>query len=153
MADPTDHDNPDALAAAMADLTPEESRLFERFAAILALVGPPTPAVVRVERLEVVDRKGRLRVLIGDLGGDGPDTTGIGVYDRRRNERATLALGVGGPFLGFSQLGDDALVLGVDDADTEAVRPGPYLQLLGSDGGVACGWRVDQESGTVESAG
>lgn len=148
MADPTKHNNPDARATALADLSAEEVRLFERFAAVLAATGPPAVTVLRVGRLEVVDRQGRARVVLGELGPEG-DTVGIGVYDRRHGGRATLAMSRTGPWLGFTLEGDDALVLGVDDPETEALHPGPYLALLGLDG-VARGWRVDQESGAVD---
>ena len=152
MADPTDHNDSDAPATDLADLSPEEGRLFERFAAILAAAGPPALSVLRVERLEVVDRQGRASVVIGELGAE-TDTVGIGVYDRRHSERVTLAMSRSGPWLSFALEGDDALVLGVDDPETEALHPGPYLALLGAEGGVACGWRVDRESGIVEAEG
>lgn len=149
MADPTNHGVPDAWATALADLAPDERELLGRLIAVLSAGAGTALPVLRAERLEVVDHRGRARVVIGALGGADADTLGIGVYDRRRSERITLALGEAGPLLGFSLDGDDALVLGVDDPETTAIRPGPYVELLGRGPSVALGWRVDEESGKV----
>lgn len=151
MADPTDDDGRDARSAALAGLSAEERRLFERFAAILATAGPPAVPLLRVQRLEVVDGEGRLLVVIGDIGGGRLEQAGIAVYDQQPSERATLAVDECGPSLSFSLRGDDALVIGVDDPETHAMHPGPFLELLSRDGEVARGWRVDDETGAVHS--
>lgn len=157
MADPTNDPDLGAGPSTLANLSPEAEReLFGRFLAALAGPGSPPIPLLRAERVEVVDAHGRARIVLGELGGPDADTlgvgVGVGVYDRRGSERITLALGDAGPLVGFSLGGNDALILGVDDPETTATRPGPYLELLGPDGHVAMGWRVDGASGelTVE---
>lgn len=153
MPDPTNDAASDDCPAALAELPLEERELFGRFLSFLASAGSPPLDVVRARRVEVVDDRGLVRVLVGNLAGGHAEVFGIGVYDARGGERAALALGEPGPLLSFSLHGDDALVLGVDDPETTAMRPGPYLELLRRSGDVAVGWRVDDESGAVEIDG
>jgi hypothetical protein len=154
VSDPRNPRVADAWAGALAELVPEEQQLFRRFLRVWsAVVAANALHVVKVERLEVVDRHGRTRVVIGALGGVDARTMGVGVYDRANRERITLALGDGGPVLGFALDGDGALVLGVDDFDTAVTSPGPYVEALAPDGTVAVGWRVDGENGEVDLKG
>jgi hypothetical protein len=140
----------DAWAAVLADFVPEERELFGRFlSALFAVASVTALPLVRAERVEVVDGKGRPRVVIGALGRATAGTVGVGIYDRRASERITLALGEAGPILGFSLDGTGALLLGVDDFDTAAVDPGPYVEILTSEGDVAVGWRVHGDTGEV----
>lgn len=153
MSDPTNHPAADLWSAALSQIPAEERALFGRFLALLESSASPPIDCVRTRRVEVVDEHGVVRAVIGGLVGGEADLFGIAIYDSSGGERATLALTEEGPLLGFSAHGDDALVLGVDDPRTTAMRPGPYLELINRAGDVALGWRVDDESGTVEFAG
>jgi hypothetical protein len=138
------------LAAALAALPTDARRAFaERLLDILASdERGATPPRLRVGRLEVVDDRGRVRVVVGGVGGD-DYSPGVAIHDPQGGERATLALFEPGPCLAFSLRGNDALLLGVDDPDPLAMAPGPYVSLLHEGVDVAIGWRVDEETGAV----
>ncbi|HVE45325.1 MAG TPA: hypothetical protein VNA57_01070 [Acidimicrobiales bacterium] len=150
MSDPTNHPATDPWSAALSQLPAEERALFGRFLAVLEGAGSAAIECLRTRRVEVVDDHGSVRAVIGDLAGRDADVFGIAIYDASGSERANLALAEGGPLLSFSAHGDDALVIGVDDPGTTAMRPGPYVELISRAGGVAVGWRVDDESGAVD---
>lgn len=107
--------------------------------------------VVRARRLEIVDENDRVRALIGRLGtgGRGEAVIGVALVGDRGSHRAWLALDVSGPALVFNQDGNNVIYLGVDDADTDAMNPGPYIELCGRDGATAIRWRVLQ-NGAVD---
>ncbi|HZI37338.1 MAG TPA: hypothetical protein VFF24_03460 [Acidimicrobiia bacterium] len=132
-----------ALADALLALDEEALAALDRVVA--ALVDPARiEPVVRARRFEVLDDAGRARAVLGDLraGSEPGCSPGLALRSAAGSERAVLVLDGEGPGLHFALDGDDALSLGVDDPDTQAVQPGPYLELFTPDGAVAQGWRL-----------
>ena len=111
---------------------------------------PSVDPIVRTRRLEIVDDNDRVRVVVGRLGTGGRDEAviGIAVLDGRGSSRVSLSLDACGPALVFGQDGNNVVYLGVDDGETEAANPGPYVELCDREGATAIGWRVDRD-GTV----
>ncbi|MBW3669520.1 MAG: hypothetical protein KY443_09955 [Actinobacteria bacterium] len=110
--------------------------------------------VMRAERIEVVDGRGRVRLVLGDIGN--PERPGevfgcalLGVDGR---QRAWLAVDDSGASLGFDRTGNAALELGVDEGTGEAVSTGAYLHLSDMDGRPVLGWRVEDDGEVVVRA-
>lgn len=130
-------------------LSDEELRLFARLVAVLA-----APKLVRTERLELVDRQGRVRAVLGNLAGaaePGDYYPGLALRSPEGGDRATLVVHDTGPLLGFTLEGNDALVLGVDDPASAEVRgeTGPYVELVGRTGT----WRASERGIEEERTG
>ena len=88
--------------------------------------------VATFRRLELVDARGRTRIVLGDLGpGAG---TGIALLDDDGRRRLIASLDEGGPVLVFDQGGNIRLEVGVHDAVPDAVHVGPYAMLNDGDG-------------------
>ncbi len=66
MSDPTNERARHAAALTLEDLSPDERHLFGRFVSVLAARGESSLPVLRTRRLEVVDRRGRARVVVGE---------------------------------------------------------------------------------------
>lgn len=106
--------------------------------------------VIRTRRIEVVDGRGRIRAVLGDLSGSAQpeEVFGIALVDLDGHHRAWLAIDEHGTVLAFDRSGNAVLELGVDEGG-EAVAHGAYVQLSDADGNPALGWRVDDEGGVV----
>ena len=93
------------------------------------------------ERVEVVDERGRARVVItGD---------GVRLYHRSGSVRAALALTPSGPQLTLFHDDLAAILIGVCDEGPEADRPGARLVLCDKHGRPAAGYYVDPD-GSIE---
>lgn len=124
-----------------------------------------TSRLIRTERIEVVDSSGRLRALVGEQRGIGPNhlpVFGLCIFGPNGSARACLIEDASGAALSFLQSGNSVLQLGVsdfqtlvfddgedliylpwDDADSEGpTNPGPYVVGCGPDGAPAIGWQV-----------
>lgn len=143
MSDATTDPRRHALAEALLALDEGTLASLDRLLAVLT-AAPRVAPVVRARRFEVLDGSGRTRAVLGDLHpeAEGGCSPGLALRSAQGSERAVLVLDAEGPGLHFALDGDDALSLGVDDVGTQAVRSGPYLELLGRDGAVAQGWRL-----------
>jgi hypothetical protein len=110
--------------------------------------------VARVRRVEVVDDEGRVRLILGELGGLGPTLPvfGVAVVDAAGRHRSWLALDETGPALVFDQGGNGVIYLGVNDVGSGAVGPGPYFNLADPEGDPRVGWRVAPD-GAVQQEG
>jgi hypothetical protein len=99
--------------------------------------------IVRTQRLEVVDREGRLRLLAGDVTGrDGPgEAFGFVLVDGARR-RAWLSLDAEGPKMEFDRGGNTIVVLGVLDDGPEV---GPYMHLCDANGAPVLSCRVEED--------
>lgn len=106
--------------------------------------------VIRTRRIEVLDGKGRPRVVLGDLSGGAPpeQVFGLALLDQDGRQRAWLAIHDHGATLAFDRVGNTVLELGVDDGE-EAMTPGVYVQFSDDDGRPALGWRVDGDGEVV----
>jgi uncharacterized protein (DUF1778 family) len=103
-------------------------------------------STVRIHRLEVVDRNGRLVLVVGELDRPRADpAVGVALIDARTGaERAVLALNADGPHLEAMAEGNVVAAFGVNDPGGE-VLPGVYLVPAGFDGARALGWSVDPD--------
>lgn len=103
--------------------------------------------VVRAERIEVVDRRGRVRLVLGDIGNpERPgEVFGCALLGLDGRQRAWLAVDDSGASLGFDRTGNAVLELGVDDGAGEALTTGAYLYLSDMDGRPVLGWRVEDD--------
>ncbi|HVE45128.1 MAG TPA: hypothetical protein VNA57_00070 [Acidimicrobiales bacterium] len=145
MPEPRTDPRLNAVVDLLADASPQTLAVVDDLLAILAGGQGPEELVVRARRFEVTDRRGRVRAVLGDLSPASEDLCfpGLSLHTAEGTERLFLVLTAQGPTLNFALEGNDALVLGVDDPGTEAVRPGPYLALLDREGQVAAGWRIE----------
>lgn len=74
------------------------------------------PRVVRAQRFELVDRRGRTRALLGDLGGpDDGFEPGLELWDRTGRCRVSICLRRGGPMLVVVSGGNEVVGVGVMD--------------------------------------
>lgn len=107
---------------------------------------PEHAPIVRTERLEVVDRQGRVRVVVGDLGWSG-EVPGVGLVllDAHGTARAWIGLGEHGPELVFDQGGNAVVELGVDDPTSDALHVGAYVQLSDAEGRPSVACRVEAD--------
>jgi len=110
---------------------------------------------VSVERVEIVDAGGRVRLVLGDIGNpDRPgEVYGIALLDNVGRQRAWLALDESGAALGLDRNGNAVVELGVDDGTGEVVRSGAYFHLSDGDGRPLVGWQVDDDGTVVTRAG
>jgi hypothetical protein len=108
--------------------------------------------VVRTRRLEIVDVVGRVRVVVGDIGGATPGVFGIAVLDEAGQHRAWLALHDTGPALVFDHEGNNVIHLGVEDARSDALHHGATFHLSDDDGRPVYSWWVEQD-GTLGTGG
>lgn len=100
--------------------------------------------VVRAERFEVVDERGRVRAVIGSIEeeADGEEVVGVELRDPDGSPRGTFGLSSDGPWLIF-ELGGNLLVhLGVNDPGRDVVDAGAFLYLSDHLGRPVIGWRV-----------
>lgn len=125
---------------------------------------PPPSEVVRTRRLEVLDDSDRVRIVIGEqpgLGTNGLPVFGVILRGPNGSIKADLLEDAGGAMLSFMSSGNEALVIGVDDAnslavdrggdrliyvpagdeDNEVTRAGPYLVFCDPDGQALTEWR------------
>lgn len=93
------------------------------------------PEVVRARRFELVDDDGRTIAVLGDIGGS-PDAPFVGLVllDERGDKRLWVGLDHTGPSLMCATEGNAVLAVGVNDPEPDALLPGPYLQLMHTDG-------------------
>ncbi|HVF76291.1 MAG TPA: hypothetical protein VM938_14745 [Acidimicrobiales bacterium] len=110
---------------------------------------------VSVNRIEIVDAGGRVRLVLGDIGNpERPgEVFGVALLDDDGHQRAWLALDHHGPVLGLDRNGNAVLELGVDDGVGEVVRSGPYFHLGDADGRPVVGWQVDDDGVVISRAG
>lgn len=109
--------------------------------------------VVRSKRFELVDDRGQVRAVLGNLAlDDEAYLPGLTLLTPGGRERVWLIVHEQGPELGFDMGGNNVLVLGVIDPGRGTLRPGPYLTLCDPDGGVVREWRVDLD-GELEIRG
>ena len=98
--------------------------------------------VVVAERVEVVDKRGHVRVVVAD--------DGIHLLGRSGQERASLTLTDSGPQLVMRQGRQSVVVLGVMDETPDAERTGVLLVLADRHGRPRAGWFVGDD-GSVEA--
>lgn len=110
--------------------------------------------VMRAERIEVVDGRGRVRLVLGDIGNpERPgEVFGFALLGLDGRQRAWLAVDDSGASLGFDRTGNAVVELGVDDGTGEAVSTGAYLHLSDMDGRPVLGWRVEDDGDVVVRA-
>jgi hypothetical protein len=115
----------------------------------------PETRSISVERVEIVDDGGRVRLVLGDIGNpDHPgEVFGIALLDDAGRQRAWLALDDSGVALALDRNGNAVVELGVDDGTGEVVRSGAYLHLSDGDGRPMVGWQVDDDGTVVTRAG
>lgn len=116
---------------------------------------PPDDQVVRARRLEILDSKGRVRAVLGDLApaqADSPDF-GLALLDAQGARRAWLSLAPHGPVVGLDHSGNTVAEMGVTDSGGDALGTGAYLVLSDHTGGLAIGWWVEEDgSVTIRTA-
>jgi hypothetical protein len=129
---------------------------------------PPEQEVVRTRRVEVIDASGRVRIVMGDRPGSGThglSVFGIALLGPDGSVRADLLDDAAGAALSFVSSGNQALEVGVDDANTlavdrggdrliylpagdednEVMQAGPYLRFSDPDGRMLLEWRANWE--------
>lgn len=108
--------------------------------------------VVRAHRFELVDQKGRVRAVLGDIGTPDAFAPGLVLLDRRGRQRSWLALFAFGPMLCFEVDGNEVLNLGVSDDeagdDDPDYDPVAFVMFADGDGERRIGLRVHYD-GTV----
>lgn len=111
--------------------------------------------VVRARRIEIIDEHGRVRVIVGDVPAADPERPdfGVVVLDHMGRRRAWLALSHDGPLLAFDHDGNSAVEIGVNDSSSDAVRPGAYVVLSDSTGGLSVGWWVEEDGSVTMRTG
>lgn len=111
------------------------------------------PDVVQAHRIELLDRYGRVRALIGELPdsvADGDPIVGVCLLDTEGRRRTFLALDDQGPKLVFDAHGTSVLELGVNDDTPDATKVGPYAFVADAAGRPIVGVRVSP-AGELES--
>lgn len=128
----------------------------------------PPQEVVRTRRVEVLDDSDRVRIVIGCQPGEsthGLPVFGIALLGPKGGVRADLTDDAAGAKLTFVSSGNEALQLGVEDANTlavdmggdrllylpaghednEVMQAGPYLHFSDPDGQPLTEWHADWE--------
>lgn len=77
----------------------------------------PEEKVVRAARFELVDRRGRVRAVVGDVGAPSTFAPGIALLDKAGRQRCVLGLFATGPTMSFVSDGNERIVFGVNDGD------------------------------------
>lgn len=113
-------------------------------------------APVRSERFELVDGRGRVRAVLGDVGAADAYVPGLALLDGLGRRRSWYALFVAGPSLSFDADGNEVLNLGVSDDrdssdDARDYDPAGYLVLSDGDGRPRLRLRVRRD-GTSEDS-
>lgn len=105
-------------------------------------VGPDEPDAsstrsIRAHRFELIDGRGRVRAVLGDVGGPDSYVPGLALLDGLGHQRACLALFPHGPSLAFVVGGNDVLNIGVMDgeaASDDLSEHDPTAYIVLSDG-------------------
>jgi hypothetical protein len=91
--------------------------------------------VVRARRFELVDDDGRTIAVLGDIGGSSnAPFVGLALLDKAGAKRMWIGLDHTGPSLMCATEGNAVLAIGVNDPETDCLLPGPYIQLMHTDG-------------------
>jgi hypothetical protein len=91
--------------------------------------------VVRARRFELVDHDGRTLAVLGDLGGTSDEPFfGLALFDEHGDKRLWVGLDHTGPALMCATAGNAVLAVGVNDPEADCILPGPYVQLMQTDG-------------------
>ena len=112
------------------------------------------PRLVQASRLEIIDKKGRIRAALGDTS-DGAvhfDSFGLALYGLDGRRRAVLSIDKTGPTLVFDRNGNNALSMGVDDPTNDSEPAGPYVTIVDADGELILGLALN-ESGALRVKG
>lgn len=110
------------------------------------------PALIQAQRFELVDDEGRVRAVLGDVGGPGGYAPGLVLRDAEGNDRSCCALFPDGPLLSFDVGGNDVLTVGVVEelGQTKAspdFDPTALLSLCDGDGQLRWGVTVHHRGG------
>jgi hypothetical protein len=109
--------------------------------------------LVRSRRVELVDDAGRVRAILGNLGGEEERALfGLALVDDNGRQRVWLSLDENGPALAFDQSGNTAIHLGVNDAAPDATHVGAVLHLCDARGNPALSWRVEDDGSVTMRA-
>ncbi len=108
---------------------------------------PDAEDVLQVRRLEIVDRDGRVRAVLGDVGPGGTAGPGFGLalLDPQGQHRVWLTISPQGPALAFDAGGNVLAELGVHDETSDALHIGAYLVFSDRSGALALGWSVEED--------
>ena len=149
MNDATSNTAAAALAERLARLDPLDQALIGRLVDLFSAT-PSEPATLRAARFELVDDRGQVRAVLGDLAGSDLCAwlPGLSLRGPAGDERVSLMVDVQGTALNFAFAGDEALIVGVDDPGS--LNPGPFVELLDRDGHIAAAWRVLDDGLAVE---
>ncbi|MDQ1437304.1 MAG: hypothetical protein QOK43_933 [Acidimicrobiaceae bacterium] len=111
--------------------------------------------VVRTTRVELVDRNGTTRAVLGPL--DSPDPMaavfGLALLDAEGRQRVWLTLDGTGPSLVFDLAGNNIVAIGVNDPTADALHVGGYLHVTDLDGTPVLGWQVDEDGAVLGRMG
>ena len=116
---------------------------------------PPAPAdIVRARRFELVDDRGRVRAVLGNLVRYADDAfwPGLTLRNAHGRDRVWLMVHDLGPELCFDLGGNTVAEVGVLDPGPDTAVPGVSLTVCDADGAPVFGWHIDLQ-GDVEFRG
>jgi hypothetical protein len=112
-----------------------------------------TAPVLRARRFELVDDRGRVRAVLGDVRGDFESSGwGLELYDDAGSARLVVLLAPWGPLISIAAAGNAVLELGHSDPGTDVSGCWSFLQFMDAGGSCSASIRVDA-SGAVEVLG
>lgn len=114
-----------------------------------------SPGVVRATRVELVDRQGTVRAVLGPLDTPDPGSPiyGLALLDETGRQRVWLSLDGTGPNLVFDLAGNNLLSLGVNDPAVDALHVGAYVHVADLDGTAVVGCVVDEDGSVLARFG
>lgn len=111
--------------------------------------------VLRAFRIEIPDRDGRVRAVVGRL--DSPDPRipvyGLALLDGTGRQRVWLSVDDSGPSLVFDLAGNNVISMGANDPTGDALHVGAYLHVCDVDGTPVHGWQVEEDGSVLARLG